>query len=251
MKPSITVLSVCCVLLLVSAAHGTAYFLQATNNWDANPTWTPGVAGYPSTGSDTATLSNNTSGPYTVTVNGDYSYGATTATHTATIAFDNEATDRTLTTTSLTVDAASRAVTLTQTGDAGDLFQITGELTVMSGTDSGEHAEFQLTSADLSFSSMFLDGVDANAKAIIDLNQSVTQSSTDVTVADRADIEIATGKTLTIRDLYVGDNDDAGDDFDGVLTISDGGTVSAASIVVSGETNGSTLTVSSSTLQTS
>ena len=134
---------------------------------------------------------------------------------------------------------------------AGTL-DVNGTITVDSGTASGAHARLWSTVTTLEFTDMTLDGHNSNARAILDLDESATQSSSDVTVVRAAYIDIASGKTLTIDDLLIGDNDDTGDDYNGVLTVSDGGTVSADRIVIEGESGtGSSLTVSSSTVETS
>jgi len=158
-------------------------------------------------------------------------------------------TGKTMTASSVAIDAEYAACKLDKTG-AGTL-TVSGALEVYSGLDSGENAEFQFTTGSLTFSSMTLDGFNSSAKAILDLDQDVTQGSSDVAVADYADIQVASGKTFTVDDLVVGDNDNAGADYNGILAVSGGGTISAQRIIIRGESGGgSTVTASSSSIVT-
>lgn len=254
MKTVMTTIEI--AVLLLSAASADAVVRNLTQNgiWSVASTWN--AADAPDTTSEDVHFTDSDGTPYTVTITGDANYGATTATTGSTMEF---ASGKTLTSNSMEIDATSRAVTITQTREhplsTGGTVSVTdspGTFVLNSGTVDGRHAKYQLSFGAIAFTSMTLDGdvaSNSNAKAILDLDQSVGQSSSDVTVKRVADIEVLSGKMFIIDDLLVGSESG---DYEATLTVNAGGTLSAGSVVVEGDTggSGSTIDVDSSILQT-
>ena len=185
--------------------------------------------------------------------------GALTVDRDAGDAFDTDAhvdmnTGTALTVGSMTIGHTSRSVTLTLQGEG--TCAISGKVSTVKPTSDNVHPKLAVAStvaSPVTADSMEIAGGDvAIRSAQLDFDQNVTVSG-DVDVEQYVDIDIASGETLTIdNDLLIGNDDGVNDDYDGVLTVSGGGTISADRIVIEGESGtGSSLTVSSSTVETS
>ena len=185
--------------------------------------------------------------------------GALTVDRDAGDAFDTDAhvdmnTGTTLDVGSMEIGHTSRSVTLTLQGEG--TCAISGKVSTVKPTSDNVHPKLAVASpvaSPVTADSMEIAGGDvAIRSAQLDFDQNVTVSG-DVDVEQYVDIDIASGETLTIdNDLLIGNDDGVNDDYDGVLTVSGGGTISADRIVIEGESGtGSSLTVSSSTVETS
>ncbi len=162
-------------VVAASATHGLAGVdntLQATANWGNDATWDG--AGHPDMEDDRALCDNGT-GPYTVYVNSDFTFGDLVATWPCTIQHQTDGADNDLTLVGtgdwnglFYVNAASRAVTVTQQGESdGDNGIITAvDLTIQAGDTVDYHAVYQQDECRLTVSGTTT--IDASAAANAD-----------------------------------------------------------------------------------
>lgn len=235
MKRLIIGLGIAAMLTNAGAANATPFSLRQSGNWNGQGTWAIASSAHPDDGNDTATFSLNANG-LIVDVNGSYSYGASTATYSATINFEDVAA-YTLTTTSFAVDASSRAVTLTQSEDGhtqGMNELDSGSLTISAGNAGGEHAlyllsagtldvhgdiqlngaagvdataEFEFDGASLSSGSLVkfdMNGGDhRNRVAKLNMDASLTVNDTDIDASGFCDIVVADNTTFSVEDFVI------------------------------------------------
>jgi len=124
-------------------------------------------------------------------------------------------------------------------------------LTVISDSDTAMTFK-KSGAATLTFDTMTLQGYDSSYRSTLDVNEDGLSVTYTVDVSAYVDIEVATGKSTSIgTTLQVGSEDS---NYEGTLTVSDGGSITVGTLVIQGDTggSGSSMTVvDSTTLSTS